>query len=261
MSSPISCSTSSATASTRSSASSRVGLRRRSAAGSLHCRRGWWFQRREAGVDGRGAGVDLLSGMRAMRSTRRARKRAEELRRGVGGTSSSKSGFELLGRPGEQDEDLAVVPSAADDGVEPLPGSTAVGVGQQVRRLRGPRPACGCWPAWPCGGRRSGPAEREHVSASVSRLRSSASATHSRVRSSSVGPRPPESMTMSARRSAIWMASTRCRAIVADDGLEGDGDAQIVEARGEVEGVGVLAMRCEHLGTDGDDFSNHSLEG
>jgi hypothetical protein len=36
-------------------------------------------------------------------------------------------------------------------------------------------------------------------------------------------------------------------AVVADDGLEGDGDAEVVETGGEIEGVGVLAMRCEHL--------------
>ena len=46
-------------------------------------------------------------------------------------------------------------------------------------------------------------------------------------------------------------------AVVADDGLEGDGDAEVVEAGGEVEGVGVLAMRREHLGANGDDFCDH----
>jgi hypothetical protein len=44
-------------------------------------------------------------------------------------------------------------------------------------------------------------------------------------------------------------------AIVADDGLERDGDAEVVEAGGEVERVGVLAMRREHLGANGDDLS------
>ena len=43
-------------------------------------------------------------------------------------------------------------------------------------------------------------------------------------------------------------------AIVADDGLECDGDAEIVEAGGEVKGVGVLTMRSKHLGTNGDDL-------
>ena len=46
-------------------------------------------------------------------------------------------------------------------------------------------------------------------------------------------------------------------AAVADDGLEGDGDAELVELFGEVEGVGVLAEGGEHLGADGDDFGFH----
>ncbi len=45
--------------------------------------------------------------------------------------------------------------------------------------------------------------------------------------------------------------------VVADDGLEGDLDAEVVEAFGEVEGVGVLAEGREHLGARGDDFSDH----
>lgn len=43
-------------------------------------------------------------------------------------------------------------------------------------------------------------------------------------------------------------------AVVADDGLEGYGDAEVVEAGGEVEGVGVLTVRREHLGANGDDL-------
>ena len=46
-------------------------------------------------------------------------------------------------------------------------------------------------------------------------------------------------------------------AVVADDGLEGDRYAEVVEACGEVEGVGVLGKRREHLGPNGDDFSDH----
>ena len=47
--------------------------------------------------------------------------------------------------------------------------------------------------------------------------------------------------------------------VVADDGLEGDLDAEVVEALGEVEGVGVLAEGREHLGASCDDFSDHGL--
>ena len=49
----------------------------------------------------------------------------------------------------------------------------------------------------------------------------------------------------------------KVREIVADDGLEGDLDAEVVKSVGEIEGVGVLAEGCEHLGASGDDFSDH----
>ena len=48
--------------------------------------------------------------------------------------------------------------------------------------------------------------------------------------------------------------------VVADDGLEGHLHAELVEAGGEVERVGVLAMRCEHLGAGGDNFGDHDLD-
>jgi len=51
----------------------------------------------------------------------------------------------------------------------------------------------------------------------------------------------------------------KVREIVADDGFEGDLDAEVVEAVGEVERVGVLTEGCEHLGAGGDDFSDHVL--
>jgi hypothetical protein len=46
-------------------------------------------------------------------------------------------------------------------------------------------------------------------------------------------------------------------ATVADDGLEMDGDAQLVQLLSQMEGVGVLAKRGQHLGTDGNDFRFH----
>ncbi len=52
-------------------------------------------------------------------------------------------------------------------------------------------------------------------------------------------------------------APVRCSKTVADDGFEGDGNAEIVEAGGEIEGVGVLPEGGEHFGADGDDFSDH----
>ena len=46
-------------------------------------------------------------------------------------------------------------------------------------------------------------------------------------------------------------------AAVADDGLEGNRDANLVELLGQVERVGVLPVRGEHLRADGDDFRFH----
>ena len=43
-------------------------------------------------------------------------------------------------------------------------------------------------------------------------------------------------------------------AVIPDDGLEGDRDAKIVETLGKVEGVCVLTVRRQHLGTNGDDL-------
>ena len=62
---------------------------------------------------------------------------------------------------------------------------------------------------------------------------------------------------MSMRPRAVRMALTRSLAAVADDGFEGDGDADLVELLSEIEGVGVLAEGGEHLGADGDDFGFH----
>jgi len=49
------------------------------------------------------------------------------------------------------------------------------------------------------------------------------------------------------------------RGVVAEDGLEGDGNTERVETVGEEERVGVGAVRRQHLGADGDDFSDHGI--
>ena len=46
-------------------------------------------------------------------------------------------------------------------------------------------------------------------------------------------------------------------AAVADDGLEGDRDTDLVELLSKIERIGVLAERREHLRADGDDFGFH----
>ena len=62
---------------------------------------------------------------------------------------------------------------------------------------------------------------------------------------------------MSVRPRAALDGVDEIFAAVADDGFEGDGDAELVELFREVEGVGVLAEGGEHLGADGDDFGFH----
>ena len=62
---------------------------------------------------------------------------------------------------------------------------------------------------------------------------------------------------MSVRAKGVADGADEILLAVADDGLEGHRDADLVELFGEVEGVGVLAMRREHFGADCDDFGFH----
>ena len=48
------------------------------------------------------------------------------------------------------------------------------------------------------------------------------------------------------------------RAAVADDGLQDNFDAKLVQLFGEIKRIGVLAERGEELRADGDDFSKHA---
>ena len=84
-----------------------------------------------------------------------------------------------------------------------------------------------------------------------------ASAAASRVRSSSVGPRPPMRITMSTRPSAVRNGRNEVLAAIADDRLEGHGYADFVELFSQVEGIGVLAERGQHFRPDSDDFGFH----
>ena len=45
--------------------------------------------------------------------------------------------------------------------------------------------------------------------------------------------------------------------VIANNGLEGDINADVVELAGEVEGISVLPVRSEHLRADGHDFGDH----
>ena len=62
---------------------------------------------------------------------------------------------------------------------------------------------------------------------------------------------------MSVRARAVRIALTEVFLAVAHDGLEGHRDANLVELFGQIEGVGVLAIRREHFGADCDDFGFH----
>ena len=51
----------------------------------------------------------------------------------------------------------------------------------------------------------------------------------------------------------------KLRDVVADDRLEGYGDAEVVETCGEIERVRVLSEWSQHLGADSDDFCDHDF--
>ena len=141
--------------------------------------------------------------------------------------------------------------------LEPLAGRGAAIVGQDVGAFDDEGLALvdlGHVRAWR---RRSAAPATSAISGWKISLRSSAMATASRVTSSSVGPRPPERITMGERAMdwRTWVGEAV--AVVADDAFGDHFDAEIVQLGGEVERVGVDAIACEHLAADGDDFGVH----
>ena len=62
---------------------------------------------------------------------------------------------------------------------------------------------------------------------------------------------------MSVRASALRIAPTRSFLAVADNRLEGHRNADLIELFGQVERVGVLAVRRKHFGADCDDLGFH----
>jgi hypothetical protein len=62
---------------------------------------------------------------------------------------------------------------------------------------------------------------------------------------------------MSMRRKGSADGVDEIFAAIANDGFEGDDNADLVELLRQVEGVGVLTEGGEHLGADGDDFGFH----
>ena len=79
----------------------------------------------------------------------------------------------------------------------------------------------------------------------------------SRVRSSSVGPRPPVMMMTSERARALLDGLGEALEVIADGGLVVEVDADGGEAGGDVLGVGVEDFAEEDLGADGDEFGAH----
>jgi hypothetical protein len=115
--------------------------------------------------------------------------------------------FALAGRAGDEHDQLAMTGEFC---VEPEADGGAVGVGQDLA----PSMMSACLrllSVMACAGRRSALRGRRLVEPSRRMLTPSASATASRLRSSSVGPRPPMTATMSARPSAVRTALTRSR--------------------------------------------------
>ena len=131
-------------------------------------------------------------------------------------------GFSSRGGPGQQRHDAAL---AVDHCVDKLARRAARACsGSGPRAFQHVRLLVHCWAAWGCCVWRTAPAGDSSRPSSRCRFkRSSAIAAASRVLSSSVGPRPPEKRTMSARMlSADARGADEVFERVADDGLEGD---------------------------------------
>ena len=145
-----------------------------------------------------------------MRSIRRARWKAGSAAERRGRHSVSKRGLSSFGGPGSRMTILRKAPSGVVQMVSRYwPGALPLALGSRCAPSR--------TSAWRTllggiGMRRAVNRARRLVSSTGSRCSGTfrASARHSRVRSSSVGPRPPERMTMSARPSAMRIAAVRC---------------------------------------------------
>ncbi len=75
-----------------------------------------------------------------------------------------------------------------------------------------------------------------------------------------VGPSPPVATTSSARAERLPEGIAKLIVFVADHGLALDGDAQLVQALGEEQGVCIQAIGREQFRPDGDDFRFHQRE-
>ncbi len=160
----------------------------------------------------------------------------------------------LVRRAGDEHDELAM---ALEGGVEPLAGSAAVGVGagwlRPARTSACLRLFCGMGMRhWRRGRARAATCGR--VAAELDGERFGDGFAGEVVFSGAQAAHEDENVDAGERGAdgvdEILLA-------VADDGFEGDEDADLVELLSEVEGVGVLAEGGEHLGADGDDFGFH----
>ena len=190
-----------------------------------------------------------------MRSSRRAMCRSGSVRRQPRLALRLVHPLQLLRRPGQQNHDLPVPPH---HGVDVLARRAAIGV---FHHLRAVQPSA-CFALF--GGiamRRA--AKRLYIAARMSLSRCSrspsAAPTASRVRSSSVGPSPPREHHNVRPRNRSLRRTGQVRQVVPDDGLERHLHAKLVQLRRQVERVGVLPERRQHLRPGSNNLSNHGL--
>ena len=172
--------------------------------------------------------------------------------------SLGEDGFEFFGRAGEEDDDLAVQVAGGrgPEGVAPLAGGAAVAVGEELGAVDdlGLLFVVG----------RHGDAARGETFVE----RGDGVGVFVELDAERVGDAVAREVVFGGAEAAGGDDDVGARerdadgggevlAVVADDGLEGDGDAEVVEAFGEEEGVGVGAVRRQHLRADSDDFSDH----
>ena len=147
-------------------------------------------------------------------------------------------GRALVGRAGKEHDELAI---AGEGGVEPLAGRAAVGVGQngcalenvgllEIVLRHGDAPG---------GGAGVERGDLRGVAAQGERERFSDGFAGEVVFRGAEAAHEDENVD-AAEGGADGVDEVF--AAVADDGLEGDGDADLVEFFGEIEGVGVLAV-------------------
>ena len=205
-------------------------------------------------VDRRGAVIDG-----GLRDEGHAELAAGEKARGQGGEEArfdlvGEHGLELFGRAGEQDDGARL---GVDEGVEELAGSAAVFVFEQDRAFEdvGLLGVVGRHGDAALGEAALKADEGGVVAAHADAKRGGGGFAGEVVLGGAEAAGKEDEVGAGEGHAG---GSGEVLERVADNGFEGDLDAEVVELRGEVEGVGVLAEGGEHLRADGDDFSEHA---